>query len=119
LIPVAARKLAKRAIGYRSSRYITDKLGEPVRLFVDVIDDNGFNALTALREGVDLKPFKERFKRVHARLHTLPYWIADPVKLILGHWARTIRRAQHAVRFTLREDELWFSTQCVESGSTG
>lgn len=101
----AAKKNAKRFFGCRSPRYITDKLGEPVQILVSVIDDTGFQALTALREGQEIKPFKERLRLVHAKLHKLPFWIADPVRQILGQWHRNIRRASLAVDLILREDD--------------
>jgi hypothetical protein len=99
-----ARKDAKRFLGCRSSRFICDKLGEPVTTLVSVIDDTGFRALTALREDTDLKPHKVKLRLVHAMLHKLPFWIADPVRQVLGHWFRTIRRAVRAVDHVLKED---------------
>lgn len=101
-----AKKTAKRYLGCRSPRYITDKLGEPVQILVSVIDDTGFSALTALREGSEIQPFKERLRLVHAKLHRFPFWIADPLRQILGRWFRTLTRAELAVYITLNEDDV-------------
>lgn len=107
----AAKKSAKRFLGCRSPRYIVSQLGEPVLGFVSVIDDVGFGALTALREGNAMKPSKGELRLVHASLRKYPFWIADPVRQILGHWFRTIRRAERAVE-TFLYGRPWLDQLC-------
>lgn len=101
-----AKNNAKRFFGNRSPRYRIDRLSGAAALTVSVIDDVGFNALTALREGVPLKHFKEMLRITHAKLGGLPFWVADPIRQILGHWFRTLRRAEHAVAIGLDENDV-------------
>jgi hypothetical protein len=100
-----AKRIAMRSLGVRSCRFITDKLGGPVDVLVNVIDDIGFRTLTEFADTGSIKTFRERTIQVHAMLHRLPVWIADPIKGILGRWSRTLRQAKLAVFLASDGDE--------------
>lgn len=97
----SAKASAKRFLGVRSPREVVRQLGGPVGVLVSVVDNTGYDALTAVRDGVSTQPFKKRLRLVHAKLHRFPFWIAEPVRAILGQWHRTIRRAERAVDYAL------------------
>lgn len=99
------KKQVKRFLGLRSSRFIIDKLNGPVKVWESVIDDVGFQALTAIRDGGDTKPFKERLRIVHAVLYKFPSWISGPIGHVVGQWLKTIRRTEYVVALILDENE--------------
>lgn len=103
LIERWATKFAKKHVYSRSARYAVSKFGEPAATWVSHIDDVGFQALTALREDRSLRPYRKKFSVVHKVLHQFPDWVVHPISNILGHWARTLRRAELAVAFQLNE----------------
>lgn len=104
------RKSAKRIFGARSPRVIVRRLGGPVSVAVSVIDDIGFDALSAMRLGYDLRPYKVRLRWFHASLKRFPFWISDPMRQILGQWFKTFRWTQSVIKFALKESDEWYAT---------